>query len=226
MDIYLDNSATTKLDEEELMMEALEAGADNFESDDEFYEITTAPQDFSKVREYLEEKGIEPLAYKLFCFNSHYRNKLNFTFEGALSSQKALTRLREGYIKNLEGNDDIEDEKIAEYEKRFHEAINDDLNIPSAMSIVWEIIRCDAKSKKLSNLLEKFDEVLGLDLVNSKKYLEKQIEVPEDILNMLKERNKAKQEKNYTLADSLRDKIKEKGYIIKDTTDGAKLEKI
>ena len=174
----------------------------------------------------LEEKGIEPLAYKLFCFNSHYRNKLNFTFDGALSSQKALTRLREGYLKNLEGNDDVSDEKIAEYENRFHEAINDDLNMPLAMGIVWEIIRNDAKSKKFSNLLEKFDEVLGLNLINSKKYLNKQISIPEEILKLVEERNKAKQEKDFKLADEIRDKIKEEGYIIKDTKDGAKLEKI
>ena len=174
----------------------------------------------------LQEKGIEPLAYKLFCYNSHYRNKLNFTFEGAQSSQKALTRLREGYIKNLEGNDEISDTKLEEYEKRFHEAINDDLNMPLAMGVVWEVIRNESKSKKIANLLEKFDEVMGLDLKNSKKYLSKKIDVPKEILEMVDERTKAKSEKNYKLADELREKIKEKGYSIKDTVDGVQIEKI
>ena len=176
--------------------------------------------------EDLRKKEIEPLAYKLFCFNSHYRNKLNFTFEGAASSQKALSRLREGYLKNLEGNEDVLDEEIEEYERRFHEAINDDLNMPLAMGIVWEIIRNKTKSKKFSDLLEKFDEVLGLDLKNSKKYLEKEISLPEEILNLVEKRNKAKQEKDYKLADEIRDELKEKGYIIKDSKDGVKVEKI
>ena len=174
----------------------------------------------------LQEKGIEPLAYKLFCYNSHYRNKLNFTFEGALSSQKALTRLREGYIKNLEGNDEISDNVLMEYERRFNEAINDDLNMPLAMGIVWEVIRNEIKSKKIASLLEKFDQVMGLDLKNAKNYLKKDIEVPEEILEMIEKRANAKKEKNYELADKLRDEIKEKGYIIKDTADGVNVEKI
>ena len=174
----------------------------------------------------LQEKGIEPLAYKLFCYNSHYRNKLNFTFESALSSQKALTRLREGYIKNLEGNDEISDEILQQYEEKFHQAINDDLNMPLAMGIVWEVIRNESKSKKIAELLEKFDEVMGLDLKNSKKYLNKELDIPKEIIEMVDKRAQAKKEKDYKLADELRDKIKEKGYIIKDTVDGVKIEKM
>ena len=89
----------------------------------------------------LQEKGIEPLAYKLFCFTAHYRTKLNFTFEIALSNQKALNRLREGFVKHQEGLENIPEEKIKEYEDKFVEIINDDLNIPTAMGLVWEIIR-------------------------------------------------------------------------------------
>lgn len=175
----------------------------------------------------LKERGAEPLAYRLFCYSSHYRNKLNFTFEGITSSQKALNRLREGYLKNLEGNDDVDDQTINEYEKRFHEAINDDLNMPVAMGIVWEVIRNDKKSTEFSDLLLKFDEVLGLDLANSKKYLEesKNIKVPEEIMDLISQRTKAKTEKNWTEADRIRDLISQKGYIIKDTKNGIEIEK-
>ncbi len=177
----------------------------------------------------LQEKGAEPLAYKLFCYSSHYRNKLNFTFDGVLSAQKALNRLREGYLKNLEitesYNDDL-DNKILDYENRFFEAINDDLNMPVAMGIVWEVIRNETKSVKIANLLEKFDEVLGLDLKNAKKYLEKKIEIPTEIEELIKKRKLAKQEKNWEEADKIRDEIKEKGYIIKDTKAGVEVEKI
>ena len=174
----------------------------------------------------LQEKGTEPLAYKLFCYSSHYRNKLNFTFEGVKSAQTSLNRLREGYLKNLEADGDISDEKIAEYENRFHEAINDDLNMPLAMGVVWEVIRNEVKSKKFATLLEKFDEVLGLDIKNSSQYSNKEIEIPNEIQQLIEQRNQAKAEKNWEQADKIRDEIKEKGYKILEKKNGVKVEKI
>ena len=100
------------------------------------------------------------------------------------------------------------------------------MNMPLAMSVVWEVIRNEIKSKKLALLLEKFDEVLGLDLKNYHKYMKKELNIPEEIMKLIEERKIAKQEKNYKLADELRDKIKEKGYIIKDTSNGVDIEKI
>ncbi len=176
----------------------------------------------------LKEKGIEPLAYKLFCYTAHYRTKLNFTFEGAMASQKALNRLRESYIKHKNGNDNIDENTIKEYKSKFIEAINDDLNIPLAMSVVWEIARNDRKSKELADLLLDFDKVLGLDLKNSEKYLEKQkaLELPDEIEELLEKRKKAREEKNWALSDEIRDCLKEKGYIVKDTKEGMTVEKI
>ena len=175
----------------------------------------------------LQEKGIEPLAYKLFCFTAHYRTKLNFTFEIALSNQKALNRLREGFVKHQEGLENIPEEKIKEYEDKFLEIINDDLNIPTAMGLVWEIIRNPQKSKQYAQLLLKFDEVLGLDLVNSKKYLDdaQKVELPEEILKLVEERKKARENKDWALSDEIRDELKEKGYIVKDTKEGISIEK-
>ena len=174
----------------------------------------------------LQEKGIEPLAYKLFCFTAHYRTKLNFTFETAQANQKALTRLREGFVKQLEGTQKIEEAQIKEYENRFLETINDDLNIPAAMGIIWEIVRSQKQSKQFAELLLKFDQVLGLDLANSKTYLEqaKNIELPEEIQKLVEERIKARQEKNWALSDEIRDTLEEKGYIVKDTKEGMSIE--
>ena len=176
----------------------------------------------------LEEKGIEALAYKLFCYTAHYRTKLNFTFDGASASQKALNRLRESYIKHKNGEDIIDENKIKEYKEKFLEAVNDDLNMPLAMGIIWEIARNDKKSKKLADLLLDFDKVLGLDLKNSEAYLEnqKKIEIPEEIMELLEKRKKAREEKNWTLSDEIRDMLKGKGYIVKDTKEGMTLEKI
>lgn len=176
----------------------------------------------------LQEKGIEPLAYKLFCFTAHYRTKLNFTFDTALSTQTALNRLREGFLKHQEGTIDISNEKIKEYEDKFLATINDDLNMPAAMGIVWEIIRNQEKSKQYAKLLLKFDKVLGLDLENSKQYLEeaKQIELPEEIAELLEKRKQARENKDWKIADQIRDQLKEKGYSVKDTKEGMTVEKI
>ena len=175
----------------------------------------------------LEEKGIEALAYKLFCYTAHYRTKLNFTFEGAAASQKALNRLREAFVKHNNGNDNVDDELIQKSKNKFLDAINDDLNMPLAMSTVWELARNDLKSKKISDLLLDFDRVLGLDLKNSEKYLEEQnkVELPDEIADLLEKRKKARKEKNWQLSDEIRDVLKEKGYIVKDTKEGMTVEK-
>ena len=176
----------------------------------------------------LEEHGIEALAYKLFCYTAHYRTKLNFTFEGAMASQKALNRLRESYLKHVNGADNIENNVVEEYKAKFLEAINDDLNMPLAMGVIWEIARNEKKSNKLANLLLELDQVLGLDLKKSKNYIEnqKKVEIPAEITELLEQRKKAREEKNWKVSDEIRDKLKEKGYIVKDTKEGMTLEKI
>ena len=171
----------------------------------------------------LQEKGIEPLAYKLFCFSSHYRNKLNFTFDGVKAANVALNRLRNGYLAHLNGNDDVTDGVINDYETRFHKAINDDLNMPVAVCVLWEAVRNENKSKKLADLILKFDKVLGLDLENSEKYLknDKEIEeIPEEIVKLAEERRKARANKDFAMSDKLRDEIDAKGYAIKDVKGG------
>ena len=173
----------------------------------------------------LQEKGISPLAFKLFCFTAHYRNKLNFTFEGAYGAQKALERLYDSYIKNANGVDDVDEDIIKEYEERFLTYINDDMNMPGAMSVVWEIARNAKKSIKFADLLLKFDKVLGLDMKNAENYLlefkhEESEELPEEIKALVEERKQARAEKNWAKSDEIRDRIISLGYSIKDTKDG------
>lgn len=177
----------------------------------------------------LQEKGIEPLAYKLFCYTAHYRTKLNFTFDGAISAQKALNRLREGYLKHAESiKQEINKEVVQDYEERFKQAINDDLNMPLAMGIVWEIVRNEMKSEQFATLLLRFDEVLGLDLKNAKKRLEEStlVELPKEIQDLIKQREQARQAKDWTASDEIRDILKQKGYMVKDTKEGMQVEKV
>ena len=172
----------------------------------------------------LIDKGYDPLAYKMLCFTSHYRNKLNFTWEALSGAQNSLIKLKEGYAKHQEGKENIEETLITEYKQRFLEAINDDLNMPVAMSVIWEIIKNPRKSKQLADLLLDFDKVLGIKIDESAK--QKQEVLPEDILDLIEKRKQARQEKNWALSDELRDLIKEKGYAVKDSKDGMTVERI
>lgn len=170
----------------------------------------------------ISEKGIDPLAYKLFCFSSHYRNKLNFTFETLESANVSLKRLREGYKKHLQGAESVDNTEIDKLEEEFHKAINDDLNMPIAMSIVWKAIGNSKKTKQIADLLLEFDKVLGLEI---DKNTNQEIDVPDEIKKLLEERKKAREERNFEMSDKLRDIIKEKGYIIKDSKEGMTVEK-
>lgn len=171
----------------------------------------------------LEEKGYEPLVYRMFNFTSNYRAQINFTFEAMDAAKVALNRLRDGYLKHKEGTDDISDEEIALYEDKFLEAVNDDLNMPVAMSVVWDVVKNPKKSKKLQKLLLKFDEVLGLDLKN---YEKKENVLPNDIQELVNKRNLARQNKDWTESDRIRNVLIQKGYNVKDSKEGTIVEEI
>ncbi len=172
----------------------------------------------------LIEKGYDPIVYKLFSYSCHYRNKLNFTWEGIEATSKSLERLKSGYRNHLEGNDEVSDEIIAEYEEKFHKAINDDLNMPAAMGVVWEVVRNEKKSPKLANLLLKFDTVLGLKI--NEETTKEQKMIPEEILKLVQERKIARENKDWAKSDELRNLIRSKGYEIKDTKEGTQINKI
>lgn len=173
----------------------------------------------------LEKRGIEPLAYRYFTYTSHYRNKLNFTWDGIKSCQVSLDRLRELVNSHKDLNNNVDDKVLKDFENRFIEAINDDLNMPVAISIVWELAKYSVKSNKIYELIMKFDSILSLDL-NKVKKDNKNVEIPNEILELLEQRKKARESKDYALSDTLRDKIKEKGYIVKDTKEGQEIEKV
>ena len=138
------------------------------------------------------------------------------------SAKIALARLREGYLKHKDGLEDVDDSIIAEYENKFHEAINDDLNMPVAMSVVWEVIKNPVKSKKFAELIDKFDTVMGLKL---SEYVPEKEELPEEILSLVKQRNEARANKDWAESDRLRDELIAKGYSVKDSKEGTVVEK-
>ena len=170
----------------------------------------------------IEEKGYDPLVYRLFNYSSHYRNKINFTWEAMEGASKSLERLRNSYQLHIKGTDILNEEdnnKLIELEENFHKAINDDMNMPLAMSFVWEVVRFEKKSPEIANLLLKFDTILSLEI---DKDIEKQ-EIPEEIKQLLEERKNAREQKDWKKSDEIRDILKQKGYIVKDTKNGVEI---
>ena len=172
--------------------------------------------------EDLAEKGYEPLVYRMFNFTSTYRNQINFTFEAMDAAKVSLSRLRDGLLKHKEGTVSVSEDIIKDYEVRFLDAINDDLNMPLALSVVWDVVKNENKSKDLYNLLLKFDEVLGFDLAN---YEKEKVSLPEEIVELVNLRNEARANKNWAESDRLRDVLIEKGYSVKDSKEGTIVEK-
>lgn len=172
-------------------------------------------------------KGYDPLVYRLFCYTCNYRNKLNFTWEGIESTSKSLERLRNAYQTHLKGTEELNDEdikKLKEIENDFNRAINDDMNMPLAMSYVWELARYEKKSTKIAELLQKFDKVLAIKIDKENK--EEKNKISKEIIDLVEQRKKAREEKNWQESDRIRDLIKEKGYEIKDTKEGVEINKI
>lgn len=165
-------------------------------------------------------KNFDPLAYRYFCFTTHYRQKLTFSWEGLSAAQAALNRLYEKvkeFKKEAKNNRLIAEKRVKKYQKKFISLISNDLKMPQTLALMWQLI----KDKNISNsekyyLLINFDEVFGFNLAKLKEET-----IPQNILKLIKKREIYRQQKNYQKADELRKKIKNLGYIIEDTPSGS-----
>jgi cysteinyl-tRNA synthetase len=168
------------------------------------------------------KKGFDPLSLRYLYLQTHYRQEMNFTWESLQAAQIAYKRLIEevANLRQPKGG-------VPEYEEKFTEAINDDLNMAWALSVVWELIKSDNPDSSKAESLLKMDQVLGLDFekAREKKKLLK-IVVPNDVQMLIEERNRLRRQGSYTQADHIRNKIKKLGYNIKDTDKGVQIEKI
>lgn len=161
----------------------------------------------------LKEDNIDPLAYRLTCLQSHYRSQLVLDLKEIKKNVNLLNRLR-NKIKKLEDKEDVSENVIKEYLDQFKDAINNDLNTSLMLKTMYDVLKSNISDSNKIYLLKEFDKVLSLDLFKEEeidkelvKYIEEKIE----------ERNKAKIEKNYQLADEIREELKEKNIILKDT---------
>ncbi|KKQ29845.1 MAG: Cysteine-tRNA ligase [Candidatus Levybacteria bacterium GW2011_GWA1_37_16] len=168
------------------------------------------------------KKGFDPLALRYLYLQTHYRQEMNFTWDSLEAAQVAYKRLIEEVAK-------LRDPKVgcAEYEEKFLEAINDDLNTAKALSVVWEMIKSDQPDSAKAESLLKMDQVLGLDFDSAKQKKKTiKIVVPAEVQLLIEERNGLRKQGSYTQADHVRNKIKKLGYNIKDTEKGVQIEKI
>lgn len=174
----------------------------------------------------LKKCGLSPLAYRYMCLNANYRSKLNFTWDGIKAAQVSLDRLLEGVLSHKNAGEQVKVDAglIAVFEKDFKEAINDDLNIPRALGVAWNVARYGTKANALYDLLLKMDEVLGLDFskAEEKPVAEAPVLNPE-IEELVNQRQQARKDKNWKLADEIRGKLNEMGIQLEDTPQGVKV---
>ena len=176
--------------------------------------MAKATGEFLRLQSVID-RGYEPLAYRYFCLNASYRAKLNFTWESLAGAAKAYQRL---CVLNYEwGQPGIPDEK---YIERFIAHINNDLNMPQALALTWELARSDLPASTKKATLGKFDEVLGLQLAEWRPPEEV---IPDEILALAEQRQQARAEKRWQDADGLRDQITAAGYVIADTPQGPQI---
>ncbi|MFA6587905.1 MAG: cysteine--tRNA ligase [Patescibacteria group bacterium] len=159
----------------------------------------------------LKEKGSPPMAYRYLVLGAHYRSKLNFTFEALKASQNAYDEL----VNRLANMADGPKIGCAEFESKFFDAIDNDLNTPQALAIMWEMLKSsNPDSAKKASLL-KIDEILGLGLSKIKT-----IKVPKEIKELVEQRESARKDKDFKLSDELRSQINKSGFQVEDTESG------
>lgn len=171
----------------------------------------------------LEEQGFEPLAFRYLCLTAHYRMPLNFTREALSAAQNGLRGLRELGRNAQSWQKGIEQDWLEQAEAEFKAAIQDDLNLPQALAVVWSLVREGNRrqDRRAWQILLDFDRVLGLGLEET----EEENVIPADIYQMAVERERARKAKDWVRADRLRDEIRQRGWIVEDTTNGWRLKR-
>ena len=168
----------------------------------------------------LKEKGYTPLSYRFMCLNSHYRKQIVFTYEALDNASNAYQKLKEK-ISFLKDDGKIDNDSYKHYSDAFKECLEDDLNIPNALTVLYDLLKSNVNDGTKLKLIESFDTVLSLDLLKKEEIDE---ELKKKILNKIEERKKAKENKDYQLADKIRDELAQEGIILKDQRDGTTYE--
>lgn len=173
----------------------------------------------------IEQKGFDPLALRYFYMTGHYRKQLNFTWESLSAAQTALDRLRVMYLnmKNEKERNTLSEEKLKKvdgFREEFDQALGSDLDMPRALAVVWDSVKSNIPSYDKVDLLRYFDRVLGF---NFEEFEPKISEVKPEVKDLLKKRDRLREERKYEEADRVRENIEKMGYKVKDTPEGSRV---
>ena len=176
----------------------------------------------------LQEKGYNPLAYRFFCLQSHYRKPLEFSFDALDNAVAAYNKIAKR-VAELKDEGDIDETAFADFKKKFTDAVSNDLNTSMAITIVYDVLKADISDRTKLALIDDFEQVLDLGLRESGKSLLEALssvdsELEAFINDKIAERAAAKKAKDFATADAIRDELLAKGVAIKDTREGVKWE--
>ena len=197
---------------------------------DESGKMSKSKGDFLTVS-LLEKRGYDPMAYRLFCLQSHYRRNLVFSWENLDNAVTAYNKLI-AKIAVLKDEGEIEQEAFAKLKERFTGALNGDLNTSLAVTAVYDVLKAKTNDATKLAALADFDRVLSLNLLSAAEALRKKeaeeaaVSADPEIDALVAARTQAKKEKNFTEADRIRDELKARGIEIIDTPQGTKWRKV
>lgn len=176
----------------------------------------------------LESKGYDPIVYRLFCLQSHYRKPLEFSYEVLDNMSAAYDKLVRK-IGTLDRTGDLDRAKFDAYRAKFEAALCDDLNSSMAVTVLYDMLKADMSDVTKLALAESFDEVLSLNLTTAHAAKEADggvdAELEQYVLTKIEERKAAKKEKDFAKADAIRSELMEKGILLEDTREGVKWKK-
>jgi cysteinyl-tRNA synthetase len=175
----------------------------------------------------LQEKGYDPLAYRFFCLQSHYRKPLEFSYDVLESMTGTYEKLIKR-ISQLSKEGEVQQDKFDEYRQKFTEALTDDVNTSMAFTVLYDVLKADMNDATKRALVDSFDEVLSLDLIKRADALSEDAaegvdeETEKYVTEKIEERKAAKKAKDFAKADAIRDELAAKGIILEDTREGVK----
>ncbi len=168
----------------------------------------------------LISRGFDPLAFRYLCLTVRYRHRMNFTFNSLKAAEKALTNLRDRIWlwKNLPPMSELPAE-TEEWRRRFWDTVENDLDMPGALALTWELVRSELPGQAKMALLLEFDQIYGLDL----DQVPQEYQLPEPVAATVGERGNLRQQADYNGADALRSDIVAQGYLLEDTVEAPRV---
>ena len=178
----------------------------------------------------LEEKGYDPIVYRFFCLQSHYRKSLVFDWENLDNAKQAFDKLVTRTAALIAEKDaaGVDKEAFDRIKTGFTAAMDDDINTSNAVTALYDVFKADTNAATKLALIDDYDKVLSLGITEkAEAYIrsqeDAQSDIPEEVLELVEQRKAARKDKNFALADELRDRISELGYVIRETRQGTEI---